>query len=117
MHTITLYPGLNVHKHSITVAIAEAALKGEIRLFGAIANSTQAIERLLNLLRKVHSDAQLEVAYEAGPCGLGIARHLKQLDVPCLVAAPSPILNNRVLLSKPTSVTLAPSPASCAPGN
>ena len=31
----------------------------------------------------------LEVAYEAGPCGFGIARRLKQLEVPCLVAAPS----------------------------
>jgi len=29
------------------------------------------------------------VAYEAGPCGFGITRRLKQLDVPCLVAAPS----------------------------
>jgi transposase len=29
------------------------------------------------------------VAYEAGPCGFGIARRLRQLGVPCLVAAPS----------------------------
>jgi len=89
MSAITLYIGLDVHKDSITVAIAEAGSKGEIRLFGAITNSTQAIERLLARLRKAHPGALFEFAYEAGPCGFGIARRLKQLNVPCLVAAPS----------------------------
>ena len=89
MQTITLYLGLDVHKDSITVAIAEPLPKGEIRLFGSVANSIQAVERTLNRIRKAHPGAHLEVAYEAGPCGFGIARRLKQLDVPCLVAAPS----------------------------
>jgi len=89
MHTITLYLGLDVHKDSITVAIAEPLPKGELRLFGSVANSLQAVERTLTSIRKAHPGARLEVAYEAGPCGFGIARRLKQLDVPCLVAAPS----------------------------
>ncbi len=89
MQTITLYIGLDVHKDSITVAIAEPLPKGEIRLFGTIANSLQAVERTLTTIRKAHPAAHLEVAYEAGPCGFGIARRLKQLGVSCLVAAPS----------------------------
>jgi transposase len=89
MQTITLYLGLDVHKDSITIAVAEPGPKGEIRLFGSIASSLQALERTLTRMREAHPEAQFEVAYEAGPCGFGIARRLKQLKVPCLVAAPS----------------------------
>jgi transposase len=89
MKAITLYLGLDVHKDSITVAIAEAGRNGEIRLFGTVANSVQALERTLIRIRQAHPGAHLEVAYEAGPCGFGIARRLKQLNVPCVVAAPS----------------------------
>src|SRR5215472_11766117 len=89
MQTITLYLGLAVHKDSITIAIAEPGPKGEIRLFGTITNDLGRLEKALIRIRKAHPGAHLEVAYEAGPCGFGIARRLKQLHVPCLVAAPS----------------------------
>src|SRR5678815_3743547 len=87
MQTITLYLGLDVHKDSITIAIAEPGSKGEIRLFGAITNDLGRLEKALIRIRLAHPEAQLEVAYEAGPCGFGIARRLKQLRVPCLVRA------------------------------
>src|SRR5215469_8313913 len=89
MSSITLYLGLDVHKDSITIAIAEPGPKGEIRTFGTITNDLQALEKAIHRIRKADPDAQLEVAYEAGPCGFVIARRLKQLDIPCLVAAPS----------------------------
>ena len=89
MSSITLHIGLDVHKDSITSAIAEPGSKGEIRLFGTITNDLHAVEKALTRIRKAHPNAQLDVAYEAGPCGFGIARRLKQLEVPCLVAAPS----------------------------
>lgn len=89
MPAITLYLGLDVHKDSITTAIAEAGPKGEIRLFGTITNDLHALEKALARVRKAHPGAHLEVTYEAGPCGFGIARRLQQLKVPCLVAAPS----------------------------
>jgi hypothetical protein len=38
MSSITLYLGLDVHKDSITIAIAEPGSKGEIRLSGTITN-------------------------------------------------------------------------------
>jgi transposase len=89
MNDITLYLGLDVHKDSITIAVAEPGPKGEIRLFGAITNDLHAVEKALARIRKAHPGAQLEAAYEAGPCGFGIARRLQQLKAPCLVAAPS----------------------------
>jgi transposase len=89
MKAITLYIGLDVHQDSITLGIAEPGPKGQIRLFGTISNDLHAVEKALTRIRKAHPGARLEVAYEAGPCGFGIARRLQQLDVPCLVAAPS----------------------------
>ncbi len=89
MQNITLYLGLDVHKDSITLAIAEPGPRGEIRLFGTITNNVDRLEKALSRIRKAHPRADLEVAYEAGPCGFVIARRLKQLGVPCLVAAPS----------------------------
>ena len=89
MNAIKLYIGLDVHKDSIVIAIAEPGPKGELRLFGSITNDVDRLEKALARIRKAHPEAQLEVAYEAGPCGFVIARRLKQLDIPCLVAAPS----------------------------
>jgi transposase len=89
MKAITLYLGLDVHKDSITIAIAEAGPKGEIRLFGNISNDLGRLQKALIRIQEAHPGAALEVAYEAGPCGFGIARRLKQLKIPCTVAAPS----------------------------
>lgn len=85
----TLYIGLDVHKDSVTIAIAQSGRQGEIRLYGTTTNDLHALEKVLAKLRKAHPKARLEVCYEAGPCGFGIARRLQQLKVPCLVAAPS----------------------------
>src|SRR5512143_4194286 len=89
MKVITLYLGLDVHKDSITIAIAPAGPRHEVRLFGTITHDLGRLEVALRRITKAHPGAHLEVAYEAGPCGFGIARRLKQLKVPCLVAAPS----------------------------
>jgi len=89
MKVIKLHIGLDVHKDSVTIAIAQAGRQGEIRLFGTITNDLHALEKALSRIRQAHPGAPLEVAYEAGPCGFGIARRLRQLAVPCLVAAPS----------------------------
>jgi len=89
MKAIKLHLGLDVHKDSITIAVAPGEPRGEIRLFGTITHDLHALEKALARLRKAHPGARLEVAYEAGPCGFGLARRLQQLGVPCLVAAPS----------------------------
>jgi transposase len=85
-----LYLGLDVHKDSIAVALALGGRNGELRDYGAITNDLHALEKLLARLRQAHGpEAVIRVCYEAGPCGFGIARRLRQLGVDCMVIAPS----------------------------
>ena len=89
MNKITHHLGLDVHKDSISAAIAEHGSQGEVRLLGSISNDLRAIERFVVKQRKAHPGFALEACYEAGPCGFGIARRLNALGVPCAVVAPS----------------------------
>ena len=59
---------------------------------GAISNDLHALEKLIGRLRNAHGkEVVLRACYEAGPCGFGLARRLKQLGVECQVVAPSMI--------------------------
>lgn len=82
-----LYVGLDVHKSSITVAVAESGRQGEVRHWGAIPNRPDAIRKLVDKLGKC--DRDLHFCYEAGPCGYGLYRQLTQLGHTCDVVAPS----------------------------
>src|SRR5258705_3377183 len=81
------YVGLDVHKDSIVVAVAAGGLRGEVREYGRIANTAGALDRLM---RKLGGEGVgLRFAYEAGPCGYGIQRHLSAHGHECVVVAPS----------------------------
>jgi transposase len=43
----TTFIGLDVHKETITVALAESGERGEVREYGRIANSPEALKGLL----------------------------------------------------------------------
>jgi transposase len=81
------YVGLDVHKESIVVAVAEGGLRGEVREHGRIVNTAAALDRLL---RKLGQDGvKLRFCYEAGPCGYSIQRQLSTAGYECVVVAPS----------------------------
>ncbi len=81
------YIGLDVHKKSITVAIADDGRDSEVRLYGNISNSMTALGKLIRNL--LSSGCHLEFVYEAGPCGYEIYRYLKEKKISCTVIAPS----------------------------
>lgn len=81
--------GLDVHQHSITLAIADNGPEGEVRLYGTIKNTTEAIDKIIRKL--VSTGAELRFVYEAGPCGFVLYRHLSGNGFNCVVAAPSMI--------------------------
>jgi transposase len=81
------YVGLDVHKESIVVAVAVGGLRGEVREYGRIANTTAALDRLVRKLDR--EGVRLRFCYEAGPCGYGIQRHLSAHGHECVVVAPS----------------------------
>jgi transposase len=81
--------GMDVHKNSITIAISDADRHGQPRIYGAINNDLDALDKFCR--KMVATTSQLHFVYEAGPCGYGIYRHLTSKGFDCMVAAPSMI--------------------------
>ena len=103
-----VWVGLDTHKATIAVAVAEPGRSGEVRFQGEIANQPDAVRRLLDRLAAKHG--RLEVAYEAGPCGYGLHRQIIGLGHDCTVVAPSLVpvrAGDRVKTNRRDAVTLA----------
>ena len=104
-----IYVGLDVHKETIAVALAEAGKRSEVREHGKIANTPAAVTALAaKLARGGH---ELRFCYEAGPCGYGIQRHLTAAGHGCVVVAPSLIPRKPVTGSRLTGGMRSPSPS------
>jgi transposase len=83
----TAFIGLDTHKDTIAVAIAEDRTKGEVRYYGQIANTPANV---LKLIKKLTSNyAKLFFCYEAGPCGYDLQRQIAGLGHSCVIIAPS----------------------------
>ena len=86
MNEYNKFIGLDTHKDTIAVAVAEAG-RQPAHFFGEIPNTPEAIRKLAKK-RSPHGEV-LAFCYEAGPCGYDIHRPLTQMGHVCEVVAPS----------------------------
>ena len=108
MSQLVKYVGLDVHKDTIAVAVAEDGKRSEVREHGEIANTPAALAKLFGKLGG--PDVELHVCYEAGPCGYGIQRQVAVAGHSCAVVAPSLIPSrpgDRVKTDRRDAVKLA----------
>ena len=107
MKDCTKYVGLDVHKDTIAVSIADAG-RSKARFYGVIENTPQSI---LTVLKAINPEGEvLGVCYEAGPCGYGLYRQLSGMGHDCEVVAPSLIPrrgSSRVKTDRRDSLRLA----------
>jgi transposase len=86
MNKIVHYIGLDVHKETIAVSIAPQN-STEVRRYGIIGGTLDAMDKLVKKLAQ--QNVELRFAYEAGPCGFVLCRHLCNKGIHCEVIAPS----------------------------
>jgi transposase len=108
MEQLTKFIGLDVHKDTIAVAVAEDGADRAVRFFGTIPNTPEAVRRLVARLRG--PGIELRFGYEAGPCGLGVHRQLRRLGVDGIIVSPSTMPRrpgDRVKTDRRDAATLA----------
>ncbi len=87
MSTIHKYVGLDVHKDTISIAVAEEG-RTEPRFLKAIPSCTT---KLLRILKQLGPLDKILCAYEAGPTGYWLQRFLTSKGIRCQVIAPSEV--------------------------
>jgi transposase len=108
MKQLITFIGLDVHKDSIDVAIADEGRNGEVRHYGTIGGGLDDMDRLVKKL--AIAGRELHFVYEAGPCGYDIFRSLTEKGFNCAVCSPAhipKIPGNRIKTDRRDAVMLA----------
>ena len=87
MDKLITYVGLDVHKDTIAIALAESGKRGEVREYGKIAHTSAAVQAVA--IKLARDGSELRFCYEAGPCGYWIQRQLAAAKHACVVVASS----------------------------
>ncbi len=88
-NTVVSIVGIDVHKESIDVTLAELGSTGEVRHLGTIGGDLEAVAKLVRKLRR--RDRELRFVYEAGPCGFEICIFPREQGLSCNLVSPSQI--------------------------
>ena len=107
MRKFSNYIGLDVHKDTIAVGIADND-DSEPHFWGTIQHEAEAVRRLVQRLSS--RGRRLKFCYEAGPCGYGLYRLLVRLGQAVTVVAPSLIprsAGERIKTDRRDAVSLA----------
>ena len=83
----SMFVGMDVHKESIDISLADEGRDGEVRHYGVIAGDLEALAKVVRAVRA--PGRRLRFVYEAGPCGFGIHRYLTAQGEDCVVVNPS----------------------------
>jgi hypothetical protein len=99
------FVGLDVHKDSIVIAVAQLGREAA-RVIGTVPHEWNALRKVLD---KLGPRCEVACCYEAGPTGCGLARALIAAGWACDVIAPSLLEAN----SEALSGSQVDSPCSC----
>lgn len=86
MSKIAKFVGLDVHKDTIAMAVADG---GPLQRACFVGTLKHDVRPLIRMLCRLGDPADVHVVYEAGPTGFGLCRRLQESGFPCQVIAPS----------------------------
>ena len=85
MQTVRSFVGMDVHKETISISVAEDGRNGPVRFIGVIPNQPDDIAKMAKRLAK---HGELDFCYEAGGCGYNIYRQLTGWATPAQLRRP-----------------------------